>query len=320
TDLVMLNSDLTRFERESIARLREEEARYKGVSKTIAFLTPRRPLYTRSASGAYGSSSYYEPGTLPPPPLRGSRIYLYFARYPTKRRPYSIYRAYAPYTRAKPTSRSTRTSYSLAILRRRIKELSATSPSVRRIPTFRDKEDPTLMSGGTGRLVNPTLNASSPYVRPSPTNDYNLLRGRSPRLSSTSRGRDATRTYTPKHISLANRTRRLYAVSPKERKQRRRNFEATTKAKRLIDAKELVKEERRAIERSRYLSRGDPPIFDLYLPSRSRSPSPNFPASYAVSAIKVLLDFICFRYTYYLKATKIDAYNASHEPGISKAC
>jgi hypothetical protein len=60
----MLNLDLPRFERESVARLREEEARYKGVSKIIAFLIPRRPLYTRAASGIYGSGSYYEPSTL----------------------------------------------------------------------------------------------------------------------------------------------------------------------------------------------------------------------------------------------------------------
>jgi hypothetical protein len=69
----MLNLDLTRFERESIARLREEEAYYKGVSKTIAFLIPRRPLYTRAASGSYGFSSRYEPSTLRNPfPSPGS--------------------------------------------------------------------------------------------------------------------------------------------------------------------------------------------------------------------------------------------------------
>ncbi|THY38090.1 hypothetical protein D6C97_10554 [Aureobasidium pullulans] len=183
----MLNLDLTRFERESVARLREEEARYKGVSKIIAFLIPRRPLYTRSASGVYGSSSRYEPGTL--------------------RNPFPSPRSY-----------------------------------VRRIPTSRNKEDPTLMSRGAGGPVNPTSNASSPY--------------------------------------------------------RRRNFEATTEAKRLINAKELIEEERRAAERSRYLSYGDPPIFDLRSLSRSRSPSPNFLASYP--------------------AAKIDTYNASYEPGMSK--
>ncbi|THW31201.1 hypothetical protein D6D21_10755 [Aureobasidium pullulans] len=197
-DLTILNSDLTRFERESIARLREEEARYKG----------------------------------------------------------------------------------LTTLRRYVKELSAALPSVRRAPTSRNKEDPTLMSGGASSPVNPASNASSPY--------YNLLRRRSPRLGSTSRGRNAARTYTPKYISLANYTRRLYVVGPKERKRRRRDFKAATKAKRLIDAKELVKEERRAAERSRYLSYSDPPIFNLRSPSRSRSPSPNFLASYAISAIEIL--------------------------------
>ena len=101
----------------------------------------------------------------------------------------------------------------------------------------------------------------------------------------------------PKYISLANYTRRPYVVGPKERKRRYRDFKAATTANRLIDAKELVKEERRAIERSRRLSYGDLPIFDLRLPSRSRSPLLNFLASYAVSAIKILLDFICFRYT-----------------------
>ncbi|TIA28076.1 hypothetical protein D6C78_10916 [Aureobasidium pullulans] len=152
TDSVMLNLDLTRFERESVARLREEEARYKGVSKTIAFLIPRRPLYTRAASGIYGSSSRYEPGTL--------------------RNPFPSPRSY----RAEPTSRSTRTSYSLTTLRRRVEELSATLPSVRRIPTFRNKEDPTLMSRGASGLVNPTSNARSPYVRPGPTNNLNARR------------------------------------------------------------------------------------------------------------------------------------------------
>ncbi|TIA44729.1 hypothetical protein D6C77_10792 [Aureobasidium pullulans] len=96
----MLNLDLTRFERESVARLREEEARYKGVIATS-------PLTT---------------------------------------------------------------------LRRRVKELSANSPSVRYIPTSCNKEDPTLMSRGAGGLVNPTSNASSPYVRPSPTNDLDTRR------------------------------------------------------------------------------------------------------------------------------------------------
>jgi hypothetical protein len=32
------------------------------------------------------------------------------------------------------------------------------------------------MSGGAGGPVNPTLNASSPYVRPSPTNDLDARR------------------------------------------------------------------------------------------------------------------------------------------------
>ncbi|THZ11931.1 hypothetical protein D6C90_10446, partial [Aureobasidium pullulans] len=232
TDLTILNSDLTRFKRESVARLRKEEARYKGVSKIITFLIPRRPLYTRAASGIYGSGSRYEPSTL--------------------------------------------------LLRRYVKELSATLPSVRRIPTSYNKEDPTLMSRGTSGPVNPTLNASSPY------REYDLLRRRSPYLNFTSRGRNATRTYTPKYISLANYTRRPYVVGPKERKRRYRDFKAATKAKRLIDAKELVKEERRATERSRRLSYGNLPIFDLRLPSRSRSPLLNFPASYAVSTIKVL--------------------------------
>ncbi|THX45765.1 hypothetical protein D6D08_10356 [Aureobasidium pullulans] len=136
------------------------------------------------------------------------------------------------------------------------------------------------MSRGTSGPVNPTLNASSPY--------YNLLRRRSPRLDSISYGRNATRTYTPEYISLANRTRRPYVVGLEEYERRRRDFKAATKAKRLIDTKELVKEERRAIERSRYLSRGDLPIFDLRSPSYSRSPSLNFLASYAVSTIEVL--------------------------------
>ncbi|THZ56187.1 hypothetical protein D6C85_10637 [Aureobasidium pullulans] len=164
------------------------------------------------------------------------------------------------------------------------------------------------MSRGTSSLVNPTSNASSLYVRPSPTNDlnarrradrvaeedyrttleYNLLRRRSLYLSSTSRGRNAARTYTPKHISLADRTYYPYVVGPKERERRRRNFEAATKAKRLINAKELVKEERRATERSRCLSRSDPPIFNLRSRSRSRLPLPNFLASYAVSTIEIL--------------------------------
>ncbi|THW54793.1 hypothetical protein D6D19_10711, partial [Aureobasidium pullulans] len=196
----------------------------------------------------------------------------------------------------------------LTTLRRRIEELSAASPSVRRVPISRDKEDPTLMSRGASSLVNPASNASLLYVRPSPTNDpttyrranrvaeedyyttleYDLLRRRSPRISSASRGRNATRTYTPKYISLADRTRYPYAVGPKERERYRRDFKAATKAKRLIDAKELVKEERRAIEYSRYLSRSDPLVFDLRLPSYSRSPSLNFLASYAVSTIEVL--------------------------------
>ncbi|CAD0042278.1 unnamed protein product, partial [Aureobasidium pullulans] len=152
TDLVMLNLDLIRFERESVARLREEKARYKGVSKTIAFLIPRRPTYTRSASGAYGFSSRYKPSTL--------------------RNPFPSPRSYY----AEPTSRSTRTSRSLTALRCRVKELSAALPSVRRIPTSRDKEDSTLMSRGASGLVNPTLNASLPYVRPGPTNDLNTRR------------------------------------------------------------------------------------------------------------------------------------------------
>ncbi|THW26053.1 hypothetical protein D6D22_10814 [Aureobasidium pullulans] len=118
--------------------------------------------------------------------------------------------------------------------------------------------------------------------------EYNLLRYRSLRLNSTSYGRNAARTYTPEHISLANYTRRPYIVGLEERKRRRRNFKAATKAKRLIDTKELVKEERRATERSYYLSYSDLPIFDLYSPSYLRSPSLNFLASYAVSTIKVL--------------------------------
>ncbi|THW30887.1 hypothetical protein D6D21_10777 [Aureobasidium pullulans] len=107
------------------------------------------------------------------------------------------------------------------------------------------------MSRGASRLVNPTSNASSPYVYPSPTNDLN-------------------------------------ALGLEERERRRYDFEAATKAKRLIDAKELVKEERRATERSYYLSYSDLPIFNLRSPSRSRSPSLNFLASYAVSTIEVL--------------------------------
>ncbi|THX19095.1 hypothetical protein D6D12_10771 [Aureobasidium pullulans] len=79
-------------------------------------------------------------------------------------------------SRAEPTSRSTRTSRSLTALRRRVKELSATLPSVRYIPTFRNKEDPTLMSEGAGGPVNPTSNAGLPYVRPSPTNNLNARR------------------------------------------------------------------------------------------------------------------------------------------------
>ncbi|THW81415.1 hypothetical protein D6D15_10620 [Aureobasidium pullulans] len=171
---------------------------------------------------------------------------------------------------------------SLTALRYRVKELSATSPSVRYIPTSYNKEDPTLMSRGAGGLVNLTLNASSPYTR--------RLRygGELPRYPREKLARNAAYTYTPEHISLANRTRYLYVVSPKERKRRRRDFEATTKAKRLIDAKELVKEERRAIERSRYLSYSDLPIFDLRSPSYLRLPLPNFRTSYAVSAIKIL--------------------------------
>ncbi|KEQ78306.1 hypothetical protein M438DRAFT_340813 [Aureobasidium pullulans EXF-150] len=117
----MLNLDLTRFERESVARLREEEARYKGVSKTITFLISRRPLYTRAASGTYSSSSRYEPSTLRNPfPSPGSYV--------------------------------------------------------RRIPTSRNKEDPTLMSRGASGLVNPTSNARLPYVRPGPTNDLDARR------------------------------------------------------------------------------------------------------------------------------------------------
>jgi hypothetical protein len=69
----MLNSDLTYFKRESVARLREEEARYKGVSEIIAFLTPYYPVYLRFASSTYSSSSRYEPGTLRNPfPSPGS--------------------------------------------------------------------------------------------------------------------------------------------------------------------------------------------------------------------------------------------------------
>ncbi|THZ11986.1 hypothetical protein D6C89_10866 [Aureobasidium pullulans] len=164
------------------------------------------------------------------------------------------------------------------------------------------------MSRGTSSLVNSTSNASLLYVRLSPTNDpttrrranyvtkedryttleYDLLRYYSPYVSSTSYSRNATRTYTPKHISLANRSCRPYAVGPKEYKRRRRDFEAATKAKRLINAEELAKDKRRAAERSCYLSYGDPLVFDLGSPSRSRSPSLNFLASYVVSTIKVL--------------------------------
>ncbi|THW81627.1 hypothetical protein D6D15_10578 [Aureobasidium pullulans] len=190
-------------------------------------------------------------------------------------------------SRAKPASSSTRTSYSLTTLRRRVKELSAALPSVRRVPTSRNKEDPTLMSRGAGSPVNPASNASSPYTR-RPRYGGGLPYYPREKLASTSRGRNAARTYTPEYISLANYTRRLYVVGPKERKRRRRDFKAATKAKRLIDAEELVKEERRAAERSRYLSRSDPPIFDLRSPSRLRSPSPNFLASYAISAIETL--------------------------------
>ncbi|CAD0050677.1 unnamed protein product, partial [Aureobasidium pullulans] len=245
-DPVMLNLDLTRFERESVARLREEEARYKGYRRRY-----KAPI-----------SIYTSPDAL----LNGALI-------ASAERMYRI------------LALNLLLVLLLTTLRRRVKELSATLPSVRRIPTFRDKEDPTLMSGGAGGPVTPTLNASSPIFA---LREYDLLYYRSPRLDSTSRGRNAARTYTPEHILLANRTRRLYAVSPKERKQRRRNFEATTKAKRLINAEELIEEERRATERSRRLSYGDPPIFDLRSPSRSRSPSPNFLASHPVSAIKVL--------------------------------
>jgi hypothetical protein len=69
----MLNLDLTRFKRESVACLRKEEAYYKGVSKIITFLIPRRPLYTRTASSIYSSYSRYEPSTLRNPfPSPGS--------------------------------------------------------------------------------------------------------------------------------------------------------------------------------------------------------------------------------------------------------
>ncbi|THX23435.1 hypothetical protein D6D10_10318 [Aureobasidium pullulans] len=408
TDLAMSNSDLTRFERESAARLREEEARHEGVSETIAFLTPRRPPHTRSASGAHGFGSRYEPGT-PRNPFPGpgsqhrrrheapvsihtspdallngalvasaERMHRMREELLTPSRPRQpdfgggstsrrrrADRSLSPFqdlvtptrrSRAEPASRSARTSRSvrfdetpleeqLAALRRRVEELSATSPSVRRTPAFRDEEDPTLMSGGAGGPVNPALNAGSPYVRPGPTNDldarrradraaeedrlaalernqreYDLLRSRSPRLGSAGRGRDAARTHTPEHISLADRTRRPYAVGPEEREQRRRDFEAAAEAERLVDAEELVEEERRAAERGRRLSRGDPPVFDLRSPSRSRSPSPNFPAGHPVGAVEVLQDFMCFRCTYHLKATEIDACDASHEPGMSKAC
>ncbi|THW17560.1 hypothetical protein D6D24_03840 [Aureobasidium pullulans] len=307
----MLNLDLTRFERESIARLRKEEARYKGVSKIIAFLIPYRPLYLCSASGTHGSGSYYKPSTLRNPfPSPRSYSSSTSRRRRAKRSLLPFKDLVTPTRRsyAKPTSSSTRTSRSLTTLRRRVKELLATLPSVRRVPTSYNKEDPTLISGGASSPVNPTSNASSLYVCPSPTNDpdtrrradrvteedrrttleYDLLRYRSPYISSTSRGRNAARTYTPKYISLADRTRRPYVVSPKERKRRRRDFEAAIKAKRLINTKELAKEERRAIERSRYLSRGDPLVFDLRSPTRSRSPLLNFPASYAISTIEVL--------------------------------
>ncbi|THW55160.1 hypothetical protein D6D19_10699 [Aureobasidium pullulans] len=307
----MLNLDLTRFERKSVARLRKEEARYKGVSKIIAFLIPRRPLYLRSTSGTHGSGSYYKPGTLRnlfPGPGSYSSSTLRRRRAERSLLPFEDLITLTRRSYAKPTSSSTRTSRSLTTLRYRIKELLATSPSVRRVPISRDKEDPTLMSRGAGSLVNPALNASLLYVCPSPTNnpnarrradrvteedrrttlEYNLLRRRSPRISSASRGRNATRTYTLKYISLADRTRRPYVVGPKERERYRRDFEAATKAKRLINTKELAKEERRAIERSRYLSYGDPLVFDLRLPTYSRSPLLNFLASYAVSTIEVL--------------------------------
>ncbi|THX36577.1 hypothetical protein D6D10_06548 [Aureobasidium pullulans] len=109
------------------------------------------------------------------------------------------------------------------------------------------------MSGGAGSPVNPSSNASSPY-------EYDLLLRRSPRVGSASRGRDVAPTYTPEHISLADRTRRPYAVGPKECERRCREFEAATKAKRLVEAAELVEEERRTAKRGRRLSRGDPPI------------------------------------------------------------
>ncbi|THY84154.1 hypothetical protein D6C92_09385 [Aureobasidium pullulans] len=247
----------------------------------------------------YGSGSRYKPSTLRNPfPGPGS----YSSS--TSRRRYAE-RSLLPFkdlvtpthrSRAKPASSSTRTLRSLTVLRRRVKELLATSPSVRCVPTSRNKEDPTLMSRGAGSPVNPTSNASSLYVRPSPTNDPNARRradrateeDRLTTLERNYRGRNAARIYTPEHISLADRTRRPYVVGPKERKRRRCDFEAATKAKRLINTKELVEEERRAIERSRYLSRGDPLVFDLRSPSRSRSPLLNFLASYAVSTIEVL--------------------------------
>ncbi|THW98354.1 hypothetical protein D6D13_10642 [Aureobasidium pullulans] len=55
-DLTMSNLDLTRFKRESVAPLREEEARYKGVSKTIAFLIPC-PRLSRSNPLVFNLSS-----------------------------------------------------------------------------------------------------------------------------------------------------------------------------------------------------------------------------------------------------------------------
>ncbi|THW98967.1 hypothetical protein D6D13_10399 [Aureobasidium pullulans] len=295
----MSNLDLTRFKRESVARLREEEARYKGVSKTIAFLTPYRPPYLRSASGTYGSSSRYEPGTprnLFPGPGSYSSSTSRRRRADRSLSPFEDLITPTRRSRAAPTSSPTRSSRSLTALRRRVKELSAASPSVRRAPVSHNKDNPTLMSGGASSLVNPSSNASSLYVRPSPTNDPNARRradraaeeDRRTALLRNYRGRDAARTYTPEYISLADRTRRPYVVGPKERERRRRDFEAATKAKRLVDAVELVKEERRATKRGRRLSRSNPLVFNLSSPSRSRSPSPNFPPSYAVGTVKVL--------------------------------
>ncbi|THW62727.1 hypothetical protein D6D25_02258 [Aureobasidium pullulans] len=131
----------------------------------------------------------------------------------------------------------------LAALRLRVEELSAISPSTRRAPGSHEEEDPTMMSGGVGGPVNPSANAGSPYVRSGPTNDpvarrradraaeedrrlallrnqeeYDLLHARSPRVGSAARGRD--------HVSLADRTRRPYAVGPAERERRRREFDA----------------------------------------------------------------------------------------------